>query len=105
MRTLISILVANALFMSGASLAADSDVQKIAELEKQLAEITDDLDYLNSRVDKTERHSALDRLEITGDFRTSYIPSQTCRRVREFACPHTRHTHLLCRYRRFELAP
>ncbi|GGQ35867.1 DUF3373 domain-containing protein [Shewanella litoralis] len=70
MRTLISILVANALFMSGAAVATDTDVQKIAELEKQLAEISEDLDYLNSRVDKTERHSALDRIEITGDFRT-----------------------------------
>lgn len=70
MRTLISILVANALFMSGASLAADTDAQKIADLKQQLVTINEDLDYLNSRVDKTERHTALDRIAITGDFRT-----------------------------------
>ncbi|MGI2215428.1 DUF3373 domain-containing protein [Shewanella baltica] len=74
MRTLISILVANALFMSGQALAAPNDVQnetqKITELKQQLAGITEQLDDLNNRVDKTERHTSLDRLEITGDFRT-----------------------------------
>jgi len=74
MRTLISILVANALFMSGQAFAAPNDVQnetqKITELKQQLADITEQLDDLNNRVDKTERHTSLDRLEITGDFRT-----------------------------------
>ncbi|BFL82089.1 DUF3373 domain-containing protein [Shewanella baltica] len=74
MRTLISILVANALFMSGQAIAAPNDVQnetqKITELKQQLADITEQLDDLNDRVDKTERHTSLDRLEITGDFRT-----------------------------------
>lgn len=73
-RTLISILVANALFMSGQTFAAanetPADTQKMAELKQQLANITEQLDELNSRVDKTERHTSLDRLEITGDFRT-----------------------------------
>ncbi|ABK49908.1 conserved hypothetical protein [Shewanella sp. ANA-3] len=72
--TLISILVANALFMSGQTFAAanetPADTQKMAELKQQLADITEQLDELNSRVDKTERHTSLDRLEITGDFRT-----------------------------------
>ncbi|PIW60013.1 DUF3373 domain-containing protein [Shewanella sp. CG12_big_fil_rev_8_21_14_0_65_47_15] len=72
--TLISILVANALFMSGQAFAAanetQADTQKMAELKQQLADITEELDELNSRVDKTERHTSLDRLEITGDFRT-----------------------------------
>lgn len=74
MRTLISILVANALFMSGQSFATSNDVQqenqKITELKQKLADITEQLDDLNNRVDKTERHTSLDRLEITGDFRT-----------------------------------
>lgn len=73
-RTLISILVANALFMSGQTFAAanetPADTPKMAELKQQLADITEQLDELNSRVDKTERHTSLDRLEITGDFRT-----------------------------------
>ena len=72
--TLISILVANALFMSGQTFAAanetPADTQKMAELKQQLADITEQLDELNIRVDKTERHTSLDRLEITGDFRT-----------------------------------
>lgn len=72
--TLISILVANALFMSGQAFAAanetPADTQKMAELKQQLVDITEQLDELNSRVDKTERHTSLDRLEITGDFRT-----------------------------------
>uniref|UniRef100_Q0HZL2 DUF3373 domain-containing protein n=1 Tax=Shewanella sp. (strain MR-7) TaxID=60481 RepID=Q0HZL2_SHESR len=72
--TLISILVANALFMSGQTFAAanetPADTQKMAELKQQLADITEQLDELNNRVDKTERHTSLDRLEITGDFRT-----------------------------------
>ena len=75
MRTLISILVANALAISSMAVAADAvqisdDAQKIAELQRQLADITDELDDINSRVDKTEKHSALDRISITGDFRT-----------------------------------
>lgn len=74
MRTLISILVANALFMSGQSFATPNDVQqenqKITELKQKLADMTEQLDDLNNRVDKTERHTSLDRLEITGDFRT-----------------------------------
>lgn len=68
MRTLISILVANALALSG-SAYAQTDSQKITDLKKQLSEITEELDYLNDRVDKTERHTATDRLSITGDFR------------------------------------
>ncbi|MGL5392315.1 MAG: DUF3373 domain-containing protein, partial [Shewanella sp.] len=68
-RTLISILVANALFMSGQAFAAanntQADTQKMAELKQQLTDITEQLDELNSRVDKTERHTSLDRLEIT----------------------------------------
>ncbi|QYJ98163.1 DUF3373 domain-containing protein [Shewanella alkalitolerans] len=70
MRTLLSILIANALAMSGSVYAADSDAQKIAELKQQLADLTEEIDIINSRVDKNERHTALDRLEITGDFRT-----------------------------------
>ncbi|ASJ95537.1 DUF3373 domain-containing protein [Shewanella marisflavi] len=70
MRTLLSILIANALAMSGTAYAVDSDAQKLAELKQQLADLTEEIDNINSRVDKNERHTALDRLEITGDFRT-----------------------------------
>ncbi|MCE9679877.1 DUF3373 domain-containing protein [Shewanella sp. AS1] len=68
--TLLSVLIANALAVSGAAYAADSDSQKIAELQQQIADLTDEIDDIHGRIDKNERHSALDRLEITGDFRT-----------------------------------
>ncbi|MCG9738321.1 DUF3373 domain-containing protein [Shewanella insulae] len=70
MRTLLSILIANALAISGSAYAGDSDAQKIAELKQQLADLTEEIDDINSRVDKNERHTALDRIQITGDFRT-----------------------------------
>lgn len=70
MRTLISLLVANALAISGSVYASDNDAQKIADLKAHLEDITSELDDLNDRVDSNERHTALDRLEITGDFRT-----------------------------------
>ncbi|WP_299574668.1 DUF3373 domain-containing protein [uncultured Shewanella sp.] len=80
MRTLISLLVANALMLSASAYANDADIQrdslnktdaqKIAELKQQLVDINDELDDINNRVDKNERHTALDRIEITGDFRT-----------------------------------
>ncbi|MCL1051665.1 DUF3373 domain-containing protein [Shewanella abyssi] len=70
MRTLISLLVANALALSGSVYAAENDAQKMADLKQQLEDITSELDDLNDRVDGNERHTALDRLLITGDFRT-----------------------------------
>ncbi|QLE87310.1 DUF3373 domain-containing protein [Shewanella sp. Scap07] len=69
MRTLLSILVANALALSGTAWANDSDTQKINQLKQQLADITEELDDLNDRVDNNERHTALDRISLTGDFR------------------------------------
>ncbi|GIU37553.1 DUF3373 domain-containing protein [Shewanella schlegeliana] len=70
MRTLISLLVANAIAFSGSIYANENDVQKIADLKQQLEDITNELDDLNDRVDQNERHTALDRIELTGDFRT-----------------------------------
>ncbi|EJB8562015.1 hypothetical protein MW386_004839, partial [Citrobacter freundii] len=74
MRTLIALAVAQALglaLLGSPQLQAGEldDSTKIRELKQQLQEITEELDILNSRVDKTERHTALDRLEISGDFR------------------------------------
>ncbi|ABZ75190.1 conserved hypothetical protein [Shewanella halifaxensis HAW-EB4] len=70
MRTLISLLVANAIAFSGSVYANENDAQKIADLKQQLEEITNEIDDLNDRVDQNERHTALDRIELTGDFRT-----------------------------------
>lgn len=70
MRTLLSILIANALAFSGGAYSAVQEQQKLADLKQQLAELSEEIDDINSRVDKNERHTALDRIQLTGDFRT-----------------------------------
>ncbi|GIU43308.1 DUF3373 domain-containing protein [Shewanella algidipiscicola] len=70
MRTLLSILIANALAFSGGAYSADQEQQKLADLKQQLAELSQEIDDINSRVDQNERHTALDRIQLTGDFRT-----------------------------------
>ncbi|WP_303722658.1 DUF3373 family protein [Malonomonas rubra] len=65
MRNLLLMLLAGMLLMPRVVLAAPS----IEELQKQIAEIAQQLEDLEDRVDKPERHAALDR-EWYGDFRT-----------------------------------
>ncbi len=43
----------------------------IEELQKQIADIMEELDELSDRVDKPERHSALDRINFYGDIRVT----------------------------------
>ncbi|MFK5925117.1 MAG: DUF3373 family protein [Desulfuromusa sp.] len=43
----------------------------IEELQKQIADIVEELDDLNDRLDKPERHSATDRISFTGDLRNT----------------------------------
>ncbi len=43
----------------------------IEELQKQIADIAQELDELSSRVDKPERHAALDRINFYGDLRVT----------------------------------
>ena len=74
MRTVIAIVVAQALGLSlltstNTFAAEPQDAAKIAELKQQLADITEELEDLNTRVAKNERHSATDRIQLTGDFR------------------------------------
>ncbi|WP_298445239.1 DUF3373 family protein [uncultured Ferrimonas sp.] len=70
--TTIALLVSQALLIP-ATMAADDSVQlerKIEALNQQVAELTEWLEENDSRLDASERHSALDRVTITGDFRT-----------------------------------
>ncbi|HKL49220.1 MAG TPA: DUF3373 domain-containing protein [Desulfuromonadales bacterium] len=39
-------------------------------LEEQVKELQEELEYISERVDRTERHTATDRITFTGDFRT-----------------------------------
>ncbi len=43
----------------------------IEELQAQIADIMDELDDLNDRLAKPERHSAMDRISFSGDFRNT----------------------------------
>ncbi len=43
----------------------------IEELQKQIADIVEELDDLSDRLEAPERHSALDRISFTGDFRNT----------------------------------
>ena len=42
----------------------------VEELQKQIAEIAQEIDELSDRLDKPERHAALDRIHFYGDLRT-----------------------------------
>lgn len=65
MRKLLVLLVAALLVAPATALAAES----IEDLQKQIQEMTQELNELTKRVDKTERHSALDRINWYGDMR------------------------------------
>ncbi|MEE4252920.1 MAG: hypothetical protein V2I50_02645, partial [Desulfuromusa sp.] len=43
----------------------------IEELQKQIADIVEELDDLNDRLAAPERHSALDKITFTGDLRNT----------------------------------
>lgn len=60
-------MMAALLLVSASSFAAQPTIE---DLQKQIAEIMEELDYLNDRVDKPERHAALDRISFYGDLRT-----------------------------------
>ncbi len=66
MNKVISLVLAGLLLIPCATMAAPS----IEELQKQIAEITEELEDLNDRVDKNETHTATDRISWYGDLRT-----------------------------------
>ncbi|MBT1444138.1 DUF3373 domain-containing protein [Shewanella sp. JM162201] len=79
MRTLISLAVASALgftplLFTSQALAADATAAKdqanIERLQQKIDELSEELADLDSRVNKAERHTALDRISFSGDFRT-----------------------------------
>lgn len=65
MRKLLVFLVAALLAAPATVLGAES----IEELQKKIQEMTLQLNELSKRVDKTERHTALDRIDWYGDLR------------------------------------
>lgn len=57
------------LALPAASLAASPEEAAIQELQKQIQKLSAELEDLSDRLDVTEKHTALDRVEITGDMR------------------------------------
>ncbi|HKL25613.1 MAG TPA: DUF3373 family protein [Desulfuromonadales bacterium] len=69
MTRFLNLFLAGLLLLPAAGLAADSEEAMMQQLQKQIQDLSEELDELNDRLNKTERHSALDRIEFTGDLR------------------------------------
>jgi len=68
MNRFIVLLLAILLTLPAVSFAAPPTIE---ELQKQIADIVEELDDLNSRMDAPETHTALDRITFTGDLRNT----------------------------------
>jgi len=53
------------------SFAFSAEAPSMEELQQQIADIMDELDDLSDRLEGPERHSAMDRISFTGDFRNT----------------------------------
>ncbi len=62
------VLILAVLLTLPATLVAAAEVD-LERLQQQIKELTEELEYLNERVDKNERHTALDRINWYGDLR------------------------------------
>lgn len=67
MKKLLILMMALLLTAPAAVFAAQPTIE---DLQKQIAEIMEELEDLSSRMDKPERHAALDRISFYGDLRT-----------------------------------
>jgi hypothetical protein len=68
MRKLFALLLAVLLIAPVTAIAAD-DITTVEDLRKQIEELNSQLDDISGRVDKTERKTALDRINFYGDLR------------------------------------
>ena len=65
MRKLLALFLAALIFVPATAMAAAS----VEDLQLQIKQLKEDLDYLSERLDKPERHAALDRIMFSGDLR------------------------------------
>jgi len=65
MRKLLALFLAALIFVPATAMAAAS----VDDLQLQIKQLKEDLDYLSQRLDKPERHAALDRIMFSGDLR------------------------------------
>jgi len=66
MRKLFALMLAILLMAPATVLAADS----LEDLQLKVKDLTQELEELSKRIDKNEKHTALDRIQFSGDFRT-----------------------------------
>ncbi len=69
MQKFLILVMAVLVTLPTASFAASSEEAMMAELQKQIADLSEELEELNDRLDDAERHSTLDRIEFSGDLR------------------------------------
>jgi len=69
MRTLFTLLLTVLLLLPVTAVAATDEAGTIDELRKQVKDLSAELEDISDRVDKNERHTALDRINWYGDFR------------------------------------
>ncbi len=69
MKKLVFLVVAVLLALPMTTFAASQEDAMISELQKQIEALSGELEELSDRLDDTERHSTLDRIEFSGDLR------------------------------------
>ena len=69
MQKFLYMVLALLLAMPMTAMAATQEDAMISELQKQIQELSGELEELSDRLDGAERHSALDRIEFSGDLR------------------------------------
>ena len=70
MQKFLYLVMAALLALPMTTFAADQEDAMISELQKQIQELSEELEDLNDRVDGAERHATLDRIEFSGDLRS-----------------------------------
>ena len=69
MQRFLYLIIAALLALPVTVFAAGQDDAMISELQKQIKELSGELEDLSDRLDAAERHSTLDRIEFSGDLR------------------------------------
>ncbi len=69
MQKFLYLIMAALLALPATAFAVGQEDAMISELQKQIQELSGELEELSDRLNGPERHSALDRIELTGDAR------------------------------------
>ncbi len=69
MKKFVFLVMAALLALPMTTFAASQEDAMISELQKQIQALSGELEELSDRLDDTERHSTLDRIEFSGDLR------------------------------------